>query len=52
MNKTGLFKFKTLNIRFFGIIPEYSVLYPEKTDFSSIFQARKSYLIFAGSLYQ
>jgi len=52
MSKNGLFKFKTLNISFFSIIPQYSVLYPEKTDFSSIFQARKSYLIFVRSLYQ
>ena len=33
-------------------MPQYYVLYPEKSDFSSIFQARKSYLIFVGSLYQ
>jgi len=52
MNENGLFQFKTLNIRFFSIIPQYSVRYPEKTDFSPIFQVHKSYLVFVGSLYQ
>jgi hypothetical protein len=52
MNKIGLFRFKTLNIWFFGLMSCFFVLYPEKADFRSIFQAHKSYLIFVWSLYQ